>query len=218
MPRWFARPRSLPTGGGRRGLRRFTPQLEQLECRLAPAVITVTTTADENALDGQVSLREAINSINAGADTSDVVANVTNPYGTNDTIIFNIPQANPANPQPQTILVGSTGLGALPQLLKPVLIDGTAEPGFAGKPLIVVNGANAGANANGFDVNLGPNGPFATGVTINSLVINGFSANGVLVEADNGPNPGSFDNTIQSCFIGTNPTGTTAVPNGANGV
>jgi CSLREA domain-containing protein len=210
---WGSKPRRpLPR-------RRPSPlRLEQLEDRLAPATITVTTTADEAVINGQVSLREAINSINAGADTSDVVANVTNPYGTNDTILFNVPQANPASPQPQTILVGITGLGALPQLLKPVLIDGTSEPGFSGKPLIVINGANAGANANGFDVNLGPNGPFSTGVTIQSLVINGFSGNGVLIEADNGPNPGNFDNTIRNCYVGTNPTGTTAVPNGFDGV
>jgi parallel beta-helix repeat protein len=187
-----------------------------LEDRLVPATLTVTTTADEAAIDGQVSLREAINSINAGADTSDVTH--TGTYGTNDTIVFNIPQANPAAPQPQTILVGSTGLGPLPQLLKPVLIDGTTEPGFSSKPLVVVNGANAGAAANGFDVNLGPNGPFPTGVTLKSLVINGFSANGVLIEADGGPNTGSFDNTVQGCYIGTNATGATAVPNGGNGI
>jgi CSLREA domain-containing protein len=210
--RRFTSPRKLPIRN------RYRPRLELLEDRLAPATITVTTTADEASIDSQVSLREAINSINTGADTADVVANVTNPYGTNDTIIFNIPQANPASPQPQTILVGSTGLGALPQLLKPVLIDGTSEPGFSGKPLIVVNGANAGANANGFDINLGPNGPFSTGVRIQSLVINGFSANGILIEADNGPNPGNFDNSILSNYIGTNALGTSAVPNGANGI
>ena len=40
---------------------RFKPAVELLECRQAPAVITVTTTADDlNPGDGTVSLREAI--------------------------------------------------------------------------------------------------------------------------------------------------------------
>jgi hypothetical protein len=38
--------------------------LEVLEKRLAPATIAVTTTADVVAVDGKVSLREAILSIN----------------------------------------------------------------------------------------------------------------------------------------------------------
>ena len=46
-------------------LYRFKPELEQLECRQAPAVITVTTTADDlTPGDGTVSLREAITAIN----------------------------------------------------------------------------------------------------------------------------------------------------------
>ncbi len=221
MRRWFTRSWSSLNGRGRRRPARFTPQLDLLEGRLAPAVVTVTTiAADLTPGDGSVSLREAITAINAGSNLGDpdIMNQSPGMFGSNDTINFNIPQANPASPHPQTILVGSTGLGALPQLLRPVVIDGSTEPGFVDKPLVVVNGANAGAKANGFDVELAAGGPFATGVAIKSLVINGFSANGVLLGADNGPTPGSFDNTIEGSYIGTDPTGTTAVPNGANGV
>jgi hypothetical protein len=51
------------------------------------ATITVTTTSDETAVDGQVSLREAVMSVNGAADlNADVTANRTGSYGTNDTI------------------------------------------------------------------------------------------------------------------------------------
>jgi hypothetical protein len=49
------------------------------------AMINVSTTTDETATDGNVSLREAIQSIDAGANVNtDVVA--SGAYGTNDTI------------------------------------------------------------------------------------------------------------------------------------
>ena len=109
---------------------------------------------------------------------------------------------------------------ALPTITDPVIIDGTTQPGFTNKPIVVVSGARRGANANGFDIELsqGTGGPFATGATIKGLVINGFSANGVLIGADQGPNPGSFDNTITGDYIGTDASGTKAAPNGLNGV
>src|SRR5215469_14082315 len=94
--------------------------LEQLEDRLAPAVITVTTAADDNTPnDGSVSLREAIQAINSGSTTDTDILN-QNPgvFGINDTINFNISAAGTV----QTINVGSTGLGALPALLKPMTI------------------------------------------------------------------------------------------------
>src|SRR5262249_52479586 len=52
--------------------RRCRPHVEPLEDRLAPAVITVTSTNDDldapSSEDGTASLREAITSINNGAD------------------------------------------------------------------------------------------------------------------------------------------------------
>src|SRR5207302_10563371 len=69
--------------------------LECLEDRLAPATLTVTTATDQPAVVGKVSLREAIVSIDAGADlNADVTANRVGNYGTNDTIIFNIGNGN----------------------------------------------------------------------------------------------------------------------------
>ena len=75
------------------------------------ATITVTTTSDETAVDGQVSLREAIQSIDGGANVNaDVSASGT--YGTNDTIIL------PGNTSHYMVSVGE-----LP-ITKPVLIQG----------------------------------------------------------------------------------------------
>ena len=76
------------------------------------ATITVTSAGDAIAADSGVTLREAITSINNGADlNADVVA--SGAYGTNDTIEFNIPGAGV-----QTINVGGSGDGALPALTK----------------------------------------------------------------------------------------------------
>ena len=65
-----------------------------LLCLAAPsaraATITVTGAGDTIAVDGVVTLREAMASINNGANANaDVVA--VDPYGSNDTINFSIP-------------------------------------------------------------------------------------------------------------------------------
>src|SRR5437879_11787613 len=78
--------------------RRAHPRLELLESRLAPATITVTTTADDiTPNDGSVSLREAIIAVNAGNDLGDPDITAQNPgtFGTNDKINFNIPGTSP---------------------------------------------------------------------------------------------------------------------------
>src|SRR6266851_3239364 len=78
------------------------------------ATITVTGTGDVIAVDGAVTLREAITSINNAANVNaDVVA--VGPYGTNDQIVFNIPGTGL-----HTIAPTSN----LPNITKPVVIDG----------------------------------------------------------------------------------------------
>jgi CSLREA domain-containing protein len=109
-----------------------------LESRLAPATITVTTTADDiTPNDGSVSLREAITAINAGNNLGDPDITAQNPgtFGTNDKINFNIPGTSPLQ-----INVGSSASAPsvpLPNILKPVVMDGTTQAGFSGTPLIV---------------------------------------------------------------------------------
>src|SRR5712691_6387238 len=95
------------------------------------ATITVTGTGDTVAVDGMVTLREAITSINNGANVNaDVVAVGT--YGVNDQIVFNIPGTGI-----QTIAPASN----LPNITKPVTIDGYTQPGSSPNTLTVGDNA-----------------------------------------------------------------------------
>jgi hypothetical protein len=187
----------------------FRPCLELLESRLAPAIITVTSTNDNSAVDGTVSLREAIQSINAGFNiNADVVASGS--YGVSDTVNFNISAGGTV----QTINVGSTGNGALPALIKPMTINGYSETGASmntlangdnAKILIELNGANAGPNADGILV-----AASAAGSTIQGLAINRFSLNGIELQG------GGV--IVAGNFVGTNPAGNADEPNQNDGI
>src|SRR5262245_12700986 len=84
------------------------------------ATITVTDTGDTIAVDGFVTLREAITSANNNADVNaDVVA--VGAYGT-DTINFNIAG---------TGVHAIAPFPALPTITDPVIIDGYTQPGSA---------------------------------------------------------------------------------------
>jgi CSLREA domain-containing protein len=61
------------------------------EDRLAPAVLVVNTAADDTSADSFLSLREAINAVNIGSDSSLTAAQraqITGTFGSNDTIQF----------------------------------------------------------------------------------------------------------------------------------
>jgi parallel beta-helix repeat protein len=143
------------------------------------AVYTVTNTNDS----GAGSLRAAIASANGTA-----VA---------DTIEFNIPGAGV-----RTI----NSLAPELQITRPVTIDGTTQPLYAGTPLIELNGSGAGAI----------NGLVLTGVnssnsTIRGLAINRFtngSRAAIRIQAS------STGNAIVGNHLGTNPAGTAASANG----
>src|SRR6266700_6094899 len=107
------------------------------------------------------SIRKAIKAANAG-----------------DTISFNIPGAGVHT------INATNGFS----ITKAFTIDGTTQPGFAGAPLIELNGAGAGVAVNGLNIN-------APNVIIKGLIINRFSGYGV--------NFDSFGNSsIQGCYIG----------------
>jgi hypothetical protein len=139
--------------------------------------IPVTTAADS----GAGSLRDAITASNASVGVADVI---TFAIGTG----------------PQTIAL----LSPLPAITDAVTIDGTTQPGFAGVPLIDLNGAGAGVSANGLSVTAG-------GTTIRSLVIRNFSGDGIAFG-------GNGNSNVEGCFIGTNAAGTTDNGNGGFGV
>ena len=133
--------------------------VHNLEDRTAPATLTVTGTGDAIAVDGVVTLREAIASANANANVNADVAAVGD-YGT-DTIRFSIPAADPghvyyrtddvggrvtlANVAPTTAATESeiadidpdhphswftiAPASALPTITDPLILDGYTQPG-----------------------------------------------------------------------------------------
>jgi hypothetical protein len=162
--------------------------MERLEERVLLSTFTVTDTLD----DGNAgSLRWAINQ--ADADTGHGV----------DTIDFNIPGTGPFTIAPAS---------PLPAITHSVLVDGYSQPGAS--PNTQPGGANAviqieisGANAGYTD------GLFvqADRTTIRGLAINGFQQNGIHLSGGSG-------DVVAGDFLGTDPTGMTAVPNQGSGV
>ena len=174
--------------------RSMRPQIELLEDRLTPAVVTVTSVGDNVAVDGGVTLREAITSMNAHANVNADVTTSTG-YGSSDVIQFKIPGSGV-----QTIFVATP----LPDINQTFNIDGYSQPGAK---------ANTLANGDNAVLKIAINGGFLTsgngltihggGCTIQGLNIRNFSAGaGIYVYGS--------DNVIYGNFIGTNETGTTA--------
>jgi hypothetical protein len=154
------------------------PTIELLEGRCLPSTFTVTNTNDDTNMG---SLRWAITQANATAGPN--------------LIDFQIGTGA------QSIAI----LSPLPAITLPVLIDGTTQPGFKGKPLIELNGSAAGI-ANGLDIT-------AANCTVRGLVINRFQLSGIYIAGS-----GATGNVITGNYLGTDSTGTTAKPNGADGI
>lgn len=147
-------------------------RFEPLEARRLLATYVVDTTADA----GLGSLRQAIFDANANPGADDIHFNI----GTGL----------------QTI----APLTALPGIIDATNIDATTQPGYAGSPLIVLNGAAAGMTSNGLLIT-------ASDSVVRGLVINGFRQSGIRVE-------GGDRNVFEDNYIGTDASGTVAVPNG----
>ncbi len=138
---------------------------------------TVTNTGDA----GTGSLRQAILDANAHPGLN--------------TIAFNL-----SGTGAQTVPL----LSALPTITNPVILDGTTQAGYAGSPLIVLSGTNAGANVNGLTITAGNS-------TVKGLVINGFGGQGILLQGNGG-------DVIAGNYIGTDATGTARMANGGSGI
>ncbi|HSV13019.1 MAG TPA: hypothetical protein VLI90_02075, partial [Tepidisphaeraceae bacterium] len=140
-----------------------------------PFSLIVTNTNDS----GPGSLRQAITNANSHS-------------GFTDTISFNIRGGGV-----HTILPSSP----LPALTEPVIIDATTQLGYAGSPVIEIDGANAGT----------ADGLVLTGAsTVRGLAINRFAGNGLRLTGNG--------NTVQSSYIGTDSTGVADLGNLANGI
>jgi hypothetical protein len=154
------------------------------------AVVTVTSTGDTVAVDGFVTLREALTSTNANASVNaDVVA--VGAYGS-DVINFNISGAGP-----HTIALGS----ALPAVTDQVTINGYSQPGSSANTLATGNDAvlniilNGGTNAfHGFTLS-------AADSEVRGLVFNRFN---IAVQIN------TNDTIVAGNFIGTDAAGLVA--------
>jgi hypothetical protein len=161
---------------------------EALEPRRLLAIFTVTTDADA----GPGSLRQSILSANATPGADEIRFALPGEAGTVHTI-------RPLSP--------------LPALTDAVTLDATTQPVYANSPLIELDGSSAGANADGLTV-------LARPTTVRGLAINRFSRHGLILDAPPGPTsqrPPAYV-SVESNFIGTDPAGTEARPNGGAGV
>ena len=157
-----------------------TPPVETFTSTPTPVPFTLIVTNTNDS--GPGSLRQAI--LNANAHS-----------GFTDTISFSIRGAGvhtiaPASP--------------LPAIAEPVVIDGTTQPGYAGSPVIELNGAGAGA---GPGLSLAA---AASGSAVRGLAINRFAGNGIQVLGN--------ANVIAGNYIGTDPSGGTDLGNSGNGI
>jgi len=149
----------------------------------------VTTTADT----GPGSLRDAITQVDA--DTSHTL--YASPINPNiDEIDFAITAGSDTGGGYNSLTGVATiaPQSGLPGITSAVMIDGWSQPGFAGTPLIELNGAAAG-NVDGLDI--------GAVTTVRGLVINRFSGAGIGVYGTS-----SAGTWIYGNYIGVDPTGT----------
>ncbi len=153
-----------------------------------PLTNIVTTTADV----GFGSLRAAIYYANDHPGT---------------TISFNIPTSDPGYSNGVYSIYTT---GELPPLVaNGTVIDGTTQPGFAGTPIVVIDGSQLLPESQGASgLNL-----FESSCTVRGLAIQNvtFSAIDMLYNF-------SQSNHVEGCYLGLAPDGTNAQPNGFQGV
>jgi hypothetical protein len=192
--RWLRR-RSQP-------LRTAPPCVEALEGRLLLTAYVVTTSRDalNDTTPGEVTLRDALTALGGTpSGNATVVGTAVN------SITFAIPGAGP-----QPIQVGSDPSALnqpLPAIVGLVFLDGWSQggAGYAGPPLLVLDGARAGAN-NGLQLD-----PGSDGSTVRGLVLQGFGGDAIDVNGTSG-------NLIVANYLGTDVTGTLPRANARDGI
>jgi hypothetical protein len=170
------------------------------------ATIIVTNANDTTNTGDGVSLREAILSINAGANANaDVIP--TGAYGTNGAIHFNIPAASdPGCAVATGVCTIAVAAGGLPTVTRTVTIDGYSQPGASPNTNPISEGGNAALKIqlNGDGAGFGTEGLVieAASTTVRGLVINRFLGQpGILIL------PAGSGSVIAGNYLGTDATG-----------
>jgi uncharacterized repeat protein (TIGR01451 family) len=154
--------RSLYRQGSRlRAKRWIDPSVERLEPRELLATFVVTSGADS----GAGTLRQAILDANRTPETN--------------TIAFNLPTIGPNSINPTS---------PLPVITGPIVVDGTTQPGYAGAPLVGIEGSNIPGSADGLVLQGGSS-------TVRGLIINRFPGAGIVITSD--------ENVVQGNVIGS---------------
>lgn len=142
--------------------------------------LSASQTANFTALRQEIVVTNANN--HGAGSLHEAILNANARHGT-DLIIFNIP-----GPGVKVINV----LTPLPEITEAVVIDGSTQPGYAGAPLIELNG-EALAFEDGLVITAG-------GTSVRSLAIGRFGGSGIVLRTcDN--------NTIQGNYIGVDASG-----------
>jgi hypothetical protein len=169
------------------------------------ATITVTGAGDTVAVDGAVTLREAIASINGGTNVNaDVVA--VGAYGTSDAIHFAIGGSGTHTIQPASQLL----------ITVPVTIDGFTQPGSHANTLAVGNDSIHLIEIDGTLATAGSGGVLelaAANCVVRGLVVNRESGS-----IDSAIHVAGASAVIAGNFVGIDPGGTIARSNTCVGV
>ncbi len=102
---------------------------------------------------------------------------------------------------------------ALPEIIHPVIVDATTQPGFTGVPIIELNGLEAGGESNGL-VLRDHEGSVISGFVVNQFGTGGSGSDtgyGILIS-------GGGSHHISGNYIGTNAGGTAALANRGTGI
>ena len=95
-------------------------------------------------------------------------------------------------------------MSPLPAITSPAVIDATTQPGYAGSPIVTLNGSAAGLGTNGLTVSAGNS-------TVRGLAINQFGGSGLFIEDGGG-------DTVQNNYFGVSIAGQTGAGNHYYGV
>src|SRR5437867_2028176 len=157
---------------------------EPLESRTLLSAFVVDSTADS----GRGTLRQALLDANANGGPDEIQFNFQS---------SGLHTIRPASP--------------LPPLTGAIMIDGTTQPGYIDRPLVELDGSNAGPNADGLVLLSRPS-------VVRGLAINRFSRHGVVFRELSNATRAQPLNLLEASYIGMTATGDAARPNGGAGV